>query len=98
LARIWDWQSWQDQSKPGERIPPIILRPHKGLVMCVAFSPDGRWVVTGSDDGSARVWRTERLDKSTLDSRSRDELLELAGQRVTRQLTAEEREMYRVHE
>jgi WD40 repeat protein len=98
LGRIWNWKSWQAGSKPEARVPPVILRPHKGLVICVAFSPDGQWVVTGSDDGSARVWRTEQLDRSTLDSRSRDELLELAGQRVTRQLTGQERELYRVRE
>jgi WD40 repeat protein len=29
---------------------------HKSVVTVVAFSPDGRWVVSGSWDGTARVW------------------------------------------
>jgi WD40 repeat protein len=30
--------------------------PHTGAVSQAAFSPDGRWVVTGSYDQTARVW------------------------------------------
>ena len=32
----------------------------KGLVHAVAFSPDGRFLVTGSQDGGARLWDTTR--------------------------------------
>jgi len=31
--------------------------PHPEDVMSVAFSPDGRWLVTSSEDGKARLWR-----------------------------------------
>jgi WD40 repeat protein len=32
------------------------LRGHQGAVVAVAFSPDGSRIVTGSDDGTARLW------------------------------------------
>jgi WD40 repeat protein len=31
--------------------------PHPDDVMSVAFSPDGRWLVTSGEDGKARMWR-----------------------------------------
>ncbi len=33
-----------------------ILRGHGGPVNCLAFSPSGRWLVSGSDDLSIRFW------------------------------------------
>jgi WD40 repeat protein len=30
---------------------------HTGFVFCVAFSPDGRWVLSGSYDGTLRSWQ-----------------------------------------
>ena len=32
------------------------LRGHRGAVLCVAFSPDGKTVATGGDDTAIRVW------------------------------------------
>jgi len=32
---------------------------HKWVVSSVAFSPDGRWVVSGSWDNTARVWEAQ---------------------------------------
>ena len=32
------------------------LRGHTALVISVAFSPDGRFIVAASADGTARVW------------------------------------------
>lgn len=44
-ARLWD-------------TTPTLLRGHTGAVRSTAFSPDGTRLVTGSDDGTARVWNT----------------------------------------
>jgi WD40 repeat protein len=33
-----------------------IFRGHEESVMSVAYSPDGRWIASGSDDRSIRVW------------------------------------------
>ncbi|KAJ7690517.1 WD40-repeat-containing domain protein [Mycena rosella] len=32
---------------------------HTDLVMSVAFSPDGKWIVAGSDDSTVRIWDSE---------------------------------------
>jgi WD40 repeat protein/transcriptional regulator with XRE-family HTH domain len=32
---------------------------HSGWIYSVAFSPDGKYVLTGSQDGTARLWNTE---------------------------------------
>jgi WD40 repeat protein len=33
-----------------------VLREHRGSVNSAAFSPDGKWIVTTSDDHKARLW------------------------------------------
>lgn len=35
----------------------VAALPHPEDVVSVAFSPDGRWLVTSSEDGKARLWR-----------------------------------------
>lgn len=50
-ATIWDWQKTR---------PPLrVLSGHSATVRSIAFNPDGRRAVTGSDDGSAVVWNVE---------------------------------------
>jgi WD40 repeat protein/serine/threonine protein kinase len=44
---------WAIQSVPVQRLV------HHGFVRHVAWSRDGRWLATGSDDGTARVWDPE---------------------------------------
>jgi len=43
----------------GQPIPHSVLRGHRDGVTAVAFSPDDRWLVTASEDTTARVWRSD---------------------------------------
>jgi len=42
------------------------LSGHEWIVTCVAFSPDGHRLVTGSMDGTARIWDLTRLTNVTV--------------------------------
>ena len=35
---------------------PVAMQGHTMAVKSIAFSPDGRQLVTGSDDGTMRIW------------------------------------------
>jgi WD40 repeat protein len=49
---------------------PVVLKGHEDSVTAVAFSPDNRWVVTGSDDGTARLWLLQIEDLLVLARRT----------------------------
>ncbi|MBC8448330.1 MAG: TIR domain-containing protein [Chloroflexi bacterium] len=76
-ARVWETTTGREVS---------ILRGHAHWLDDVAFSPDGRWVVTAGHDGTARVYAVHIED-----------LMELAQQRVTREITCQERVQF-LHE
>lgn len=78
---IWDMAS-------GRRLAE--LPGHEGPVVTVDFSPDGSMIASGGDDGTIRVQRCEVCAPI-------DELLRLARERVTRELTPAERARF-LHE
>ena len=50
--RGFEWYYWQ----PKAHLALKTLRGHLDAVTSVAFSPDGRRILTGSNDGTAKVW------------------------------------------
>jgi WD40 repeat protein len=57
-ARLWDAETGKTITVAGG-VEPIILKGHTEAVNAASFSPDGKRVVTASDDQSARLWDAE---------------------------------------
>ena len=47
MARVWEASTGKGVAE---------LRGHTAPVKSAVFSPDGKWIVTASDDKMARVW------------------------------------------
>jgi WD40 repeat protein len=43
---------------------------HDGAVICLAFSQDGNWLVSGSDDHTLRIWDTKGREQMALEVES----------------------------
>jgi len=41
------------------------LQGHTSSAYCVAVSPDGKWIASGSEDGTVRIWRAETGELAT---------------------------------
>jgi WD40 repeat protein len=48
---------------------------HRGRINEIAMSPDGRWIATGGDDFTIRLWPMPDLSKPPLHTLPREELI-----------------------
>jgi WD40 repeat protein len=88
-ARLWDLTAKDHGASPvvlrghvGHEFPMYRLSSSEG-VPAVGISPDNHWLVTSSDDKTARLWPLQVKD-----------LIDLARITVGRNFTAEESELY----
>ena len=73
---IWDvairkpiWSRLRDIAKYGAPLietPRTILKGHVDVVTTVAVSPDGRWLASGGEDGTLRIWNVATGQAVTL--------------------------------
>lgn len=59
-VRLWNATAKQQGfgGKIGQFLPTLMLKEHKEDVSTLAFSPNGKKLLTGSDDGTIRAWDT----------------------------------------
>jgi len=55
-VRLWRLPEQEGDKQNRKLSPRLELFGHVGQVRSVAFDPDGDFLLTGSDDGTARVW------------------------------------------
>jgi len=72
---------------------PHLLLGHVGFVASVDVDPLGRWIATGGQDGTVRIWPMPDLSKPPLHTLPHDELMaklkSLTNLRVVREEGAE---------
>ncbi|MFH1885181.1 MAG: hypothetical protein ABIM40_00665, partial [Pseudomonadota bacterium] len=57
-ARLWDLSCMSENAANPDPCAQT-LEGHKGVVLSAAVTPGGKWVATGSEDGTVRIWQVE---------------------------------------
>ena len=58
--------------------PQLVISAHEDFICALAYLPDGRRVVTGSEDGTVRVWNLEDGMQEGTSMQHRDKVFHLA--------------------
>ena len=83
VTASWDQTAKVWDAETGKEL--FTLNGHNGNVSSACWSPDQKRLMTSGKDGIVQIYTTDI-----------DELLQIVESRVTRQLTAEEKEKYGV--
>ena len=77
--RLWKWQKGENTIKPmGDP-----LKGHGGKVNSLAFSKDGQTLISGSSDGTIRLWDMRDIqNQSNLENKDLNSLLKIACDRL----------------
>jgi WD40 repeat protein len=61
VLRNWNLEQMDPEQRFGQAQQPQELSGHTAFIGALAYSPDGRWLASGSGDGTVRVWEANRF-------------------------------------